>query len=230
MNLTGMLYGVGVGPGDPELMTVKAVRLALDCDVLAIPSTDPQKCTALNIALGAVPELADKPLLCVDMPMTKDPQRLEAAYCAGTAALTEQLEQGKTVVFLTLGDPTVYSTYLYLHKRVAALGYRTQIVPGVTSFCAAAARLGISLCENKEQLHVIPGTYSPTDALSLPGTKVMMKNNLSRTLEALRDAGATAAMVENCGMPNEHCYYSLEEIPEDAGYFSLLIVKDQKER
>lgn len=222
----GTLYGVGVGPGDPMLMTLKAVQTARDCEVIAIPHKEREKCTALKIALGAVPELAEKETLTVDMPMTKDAEKLERAYAAGAAAIAEVLAQGKNVCFLTLGDPTVYSTYLYLHQRVAAMGYETRIIPGVTSFCAAAAELGISLCENKEQLHVIPGTYTPSEALSLSGTKVMMKNNLPKTLEALRATGARAAMVENCGMENQHVYPNLESIPEDAGYFSLLIVKE----
>lgn len=222
----GTLYGVGVGPGDPMLMTLKAVQTARDCEVIAIPHKEREKCTALKIALGAVPELAEKETLTVDMPMTKDAEKLERAYAAGAAAIAEVLAQGKSVCFLTLGDPTVYSTYLYLHQRVAAMGYETRIIPGVTSFCAAAAELGISLCENKEQLHVIPGTYTPSEALSLSGTKVMMKNNLPKTLEALRATGARAAMVENCGMENQHIYPNLESIPEDAGYFSLLIVKE----
>lgn len=222
----GTLYGVGVGPGDPMLMTLKAVQTARDCEVIAIPHKEREKCTALKIALGAVPELAEKETLTVDMPMTKDAEKLERAYAAGAAAIAEVLAQGKSVCFLTLGDPTVYSTYLYLHQRVAAMGYETKIIPGVTSFCAAAAELGISLCENKEQLHVIPGTYTPSEALSLSGTKVMMKNNLPKTLEALRATGARAAMVENCGMENQYVYPNLESIPEDAGYFSLLIVKE----
>ena len=222
----GTLYGVGVGPGDPELMTLKAVKTAMNADVIALPHKDPARCTAWGIALKAAPELREKPLLSVDMPMTKDPQRLEAAYTAGAQALMAQLEQGKNVCFLTLGDPTVYSTYLYLHQRVAAAGYRTQIVPGVPSFCAAAAALGISLCENSQQLHIIPGTYAPTQALELPGVKVMMKNDLPATLEALRQRNAKAALVENCGMENQRIFQSLEQIPEDAGYFSLLIVKD----
>ena len=179
----------------------------------------------LKIALGAAPALAEKPLLTVDMPMTKDAALLEESYRRGAALLEDELAQGKNICFLTLGDPTVYSTYLYLHQRVTAHGYPGVIIPGVTSFCGAAAALGISLCENDQQLHIIPGTYTPTQALQLPGVKVMMKNNLPVTLEALKAMGATAAMVENCGMENEKIYRKLEDIPENAGYFSLLIVK-----
>ena len=225
---SGILYGIGVGPGDPGLMTVKAVQTARDCDVIAVPHKDREKCLALKIALGAAPELAEKTILTVDMPMTKDKQRLEAAYVAGTKLLTDTLDQGKNVAFLTLGDPTVYSTYLYLHSRVAALGYETKIIPGVTSFCAAAAELGISLCENQQELHIIPGTYNPTEAFAYPGVKVMMKNDLPKTLKYLKEQGLSGCMVENCGLPNQRVYHTVEEIPEDAGYFSLLIVKGER--
>lgn len=223
--MAGILYGVGVGPGDPELMTLKALKAAKAADAIAVPHKEKENCLALRIALGAAPELEEKEIVAVDMPMTKDPVRLENAYRAGADTLCALLDAGKTVCFLTLGDPTVYSTYLYLHQRVAARGYETHIIPGVTSFCAAAAELGIPLCGNKEQLHVIPGTYTPSEALSLPGTKVMMKNDLPKTLPALKEQGVQAAMVENCGLPNQHVYRNVEEIPENAGYFSLLIVK-----
>ena len=222
----GMLYGVGVGPGDPELMTLKAVKIAKNADVIAVPHREPEKCTAWQIARKAAPELEGKRLLPVDMPMTKDSKKLEVAYEAGAVALMKELDRGKAVCFLTLGDPTVYSTYLYLHQRVAAAGYPAKIVPGVPSFCAAAAELGISLCENSQQLHIIPGTYTPTEALELPGVKVLMKNNLPATLSALREGNQKAALAENCGMENQRLYHTLQEIPEDAGYFSLLIVKD----
>lgn len=222
----GMLYGVGVGPGDPQLMTLKATQLAQSCDIIAVPHKDLEKCVALKIAAGAVPGLLEKPLLAVEMPMTKDKDILEQAYAHGTMLLQEQLDAGKTVVFLTLGDPTVYSTYCYLHQRIAAMGYRTEIVPGVTSFCASAAALNIPLCENKQELHIIPGTYNPAEALSLPGTKVLMKNNLPQTLQALREHPQQVWMVENCGMENQHTYCGLEQLPENSGYYTVLIVKE----
>lgn len=222
----GKLYGIGVGPGEAELLTLKAARLIRDCDIIALPHKDKDRCLALRIALGAVPELAEKELLEVDMPMTRDPAVLEAAYSAGTELLRQQLDQGKDVGFLTLGDPSVYSTYCYLHGRVAALGYETEIVPGVPSFCAAAAALGIPLCENKQELHIIPGTYQPTEALDYPGVKVLMKNKLPVTLSEARARGLKVQMVENCGLPGQRLCRSLEEIPEDAGYYSVLIIKE----
>ena len=137
--MNGMFYGVGVGPGDPELLTLKAARLIRGCDVLAIPHRDPEKCFAYRIACGAVPEAKDKPILCVDMPMTHDKLLRETAYEAGAAAIVKELAAGRTVVFVTLGDPSVYSTFAYLAERIAKKGFDVQWVPGVPSFCAAAA-------------------------------------------------------------------------------------------
>lgn len=224
--MRGTLFGIGVGPGDPELMTVKAVRTCLSCDVIAIPHKNPGKCLALQIALGAVPELAQKPILTVDMPMTKDPEILHQAHHHGAELVAQQLDAGKNIAFLTLGDPTVYSTYFYVHEIVAEMGYDTVIIPGITSFCAAAATLGIALCKNSQQLHIIPGTYQPADALELPGTKVLMKNNLPEIRNALKNHGMNACMVENCGLPDEKRYRSTAEIPEQSGYYTLLIVQE----
>ena len=99
-----------------------------------------------------------------------------------------------------------------------------------TAFCAAAARLNIGLVEKSEQLHVIPATYQALDALELPGTKILMKSGkkIVQVKERLKDMDAEALMVENCGMDNERIYTSTEEIPEDAGYYSLIIVKEKR--
>ena len=218
----GKLYGVGVGPGDRELITLKALRVLRESEVIMVPVMRSGEKTAF----GIVEEYIDgKEIVECRMPMTKDLKVLKENYEAICNKVSGYLDQGKNAAFITLGDPTVYSTYLYLHTRVADRGYETKIIPGVTSFCAAAAELGISLCENQQELHIIPGTYQPTEAFAYPGVKVMMKNNLAKTLPYLKAQGLSAYMVENCGLPNQHVYRCLDEIPEDAGYFSLLIVK-----
>ena len=135
--MSGILYGVGVGPGDPELLTLKALRILRESDVIAIPSETKEACAAYRIALGACPELERKELLPVPMPMTKDPAALERSHEAAASAIAEQLELGCQVAFVTLGDPTVYSTYLYIHRKIAGMGYETAIVSGIPSFCAA---------------------------------------------------------------------------------------------
>ncbi len=226
--MTGKLYGVGVGPGDPELMTIKAVNTIKSSDLIALPAAPGERCTAYEIARGALPELDDKEKLYITMPMTKDERQLEAAHSAGARQLAAHLEQGQTIAFLTLGDPCVYSTYMYLHKRVCALGYEAAIISGIPSFCAAAATLGCSLAEGSEQIHVIPATGQIDAALALPGTKVLMKSgrNLGAVKQQLSERGMKAVMVENCGMADEKQYHSLEEIPDTAGYFSLIITKE----
>lgn len=166
--MKGILYGVGVGPGDPELLTAKAIRLLRECDAVAAPKSADGRQTALDIASPYIGQ--DKSILLFDMPMTHDRQARNASHDAAADALCALLDEGKTVVFLTLGDPTIYSTYWYVHKRVAARGYAAELVPGVPSFCAAAAAMGRALCEDGEMLHIIPATHGRTEeGLALSG-------------------------------------------------------------
>lgn len=229
--MPGKIYGVGVGPGDPELMTLKAVRLIKSADVIAIPGKDRETCVAFGIAAKAVDEILKKEILPVVFPMTKDEEALEASHEKGARAAAEVLDTGKNVVFLTLGDPAVYSTYLYLHKRLVSWGYESEIVSGVPSFCAAAARLSVSLGEKSESIHILPGSYPIEKGLELSGTKVLMKSGKQIKLvkEALAARGMEAVMAENCGMENERLVFRTGDIPENAGYYSLLIVKDGEE-
>ncbi len=227
--MRGRLYGVGVGPGDPELMTMKAARVIREADVIAVPGRKKEETTAYRIAVQAVPEIRQKDCLEIEWPMTKDRKVLEEGYARAAGRVWEYLAAGQTVAFLTLGDPTVYSTYLYLHRLVIAQGGEAEIVSGVPSFCAAAARLNMGLVERNEPLHIIPASYQIEEALRLSGTKVLMKagSRIKAVKEQLVQSGEHAVMVENCGMPDERCFYSAREIPEDAGYYSLMIVKDK---
>lgn len=223
-----IFYGVGVGPGDPELLTLKALRMMREADILAVPGRDRDSSLAYRIALGADRSLADKECLCIPMPMTKDAKKLDESHAAGAQRICEQLAAGKSVAFLTLGDPTVYSTYLYLQKRVKQAGYRTQIVNGIASFLAAAAAFDIGLVEQRDQLHIIPSTYGVEQALELSGTKVLMKagKQMGAVKKAVSQTADDIYMIENCGMENERMIYGAQELPEDAGYYSLIIVKE----
>ena len=225
--MSGCLYGIGVGPGDPELMTLKACRLIRECDVIAIPSEEIETCVAYEIAKGAVPELDQKEVMCISMPMTKDKEILERCHESAVSAICGELDKGKRIGFLTLGDPTVYSTYIYVHKRIGERGYGTEIVNGIPSFCAAAARLNCGLVEGADQLHIIPASYGVEEALGLPGVKVLMK--AGRTMKSVKEKVAEGncrfQMVENCGMRDERVYDSVDDVPEQASYYSLMIVK-----
>ena len=228
--MTGTLYGLGIGPGDPELLTLKAVRLIRENEVIAFPGEIPQETVAYKIAVQAVPELEEKDLLPIYMPMTHDAEELELNHAKGAKTLESYLDQGKNIVFLTLGDPCVYSTFSYLQHRVEADGYHTELVSGITSFCAAAARLNISLSEWNEQLHIIPAVHRLDNELTESGNYILMKSGkkMNQVKEILARSGKDVLMVENCGMPDEHIYHSVEEIPDDAGYYSLIIAKEHK--
>lgn len=157
--MLGTLYGVGVGPGDPELMTLKAMRLIREADVAALPGKIPQETLAYQIAIQAVPELAEKELAAIYMPMVHNQETLLRNHIEGARTLETYLSRGKNVVFLTLGDPTVYSTFTYLQSIVADHGYPTALINGVTSFCAAAAKLNLPLAEWNEPLQILPAVH-----------------------------------------------------------------------
>ena len=111
--MKGIVYGVGVGPGDPELMTLKAVKLIRENDVIAVPGQTAKESVAYQIAAKAVPEITEKELLSVSMPMVTDRERLRKEHQKGALLIEQYLEQGKNVVFLTLGDATIYCTFTY---------------------------------------------------------------------------------------------------------------------
>ena len=223
----GKLYGVGVGPGDPELLTIKAQRIIRQSPVLAVPDAGRGEKTALAIA----GELAEgKQLLYCAAPMIRDEAQLDAAYEQNADLVCAQLDQGKDVAFLTLGDPTVYSTYLYLHRKVVARGYEAEIIPGVPSFCAVAARLGMALCEKSERLLIVPASHKDmSDCMDLDANLVFMK--AGKEIGALKDTLAhrglldRASMVANCGMEGELICPKFADMSDGSGYFSVVLVK-----
>jgi len=229
--MKGKLYSVGVGPGDPELMTLKAVRLIKECDVLAIPKGDSDVLVAKNIVEGVI-DLAGKEKLIVYMPMVKDHDIITKAHQKGADDIIRYLDEGKNVVFITLGCPTVYATCIYVHKLVLKAGYEALLVPGVTSFCAVAAELNTSLCEKAEPLIVLPGSYKESSALfDAPGNKILMKSasEIGRVRDELIEKGLLdhAAMVENCGLPGQKVYKDLREVDPKSSYFSVILVKEK---
>ena len=173
-------------------MTLKAVRMIRENEIIAVPGADVRETVAYKIAVQAVPELADKELLPIYMPMTHDARRTGTQSCKRSQKLLKLIwMQGKNVVFLTLGDPCVYSTFSYLQHRVEADGYHTELVSGITSFCAAAARLNISLSEWNEQLHIIPAVHRLDNELAESGNYILMKSGkkMNQVKEILARSG-----------------------------------------
>ena len=230
--MRGKLYNVGIGPGDPELLTLKAVRLLQECDVIAMPKGDNDVLTAKNIVKQVV-NLEGKEQLLLYMPMTKDMAAMNKAHQEGADAIIKLLDEGKNVAFITLGCPTIYATCIYVHKLVLAAGYEAELVAGVTSFCAVAAKLNVSLCERAEPLIILPGSYKEaTSFLDGPGNKVLMNSGkeITRVRDELKERRLlkNAAMVERCGLPGEKVYRDLNKIDPNNSYFSIILVKEKE--
>lgn len=230
--MKGKLYCVGVGPGDPELLTLKAIKTLQACQVLAVPESENGLQTARGIVSQAV-DLTGKQVMVVAVPMTKDQQVLECSHQEAAAQLESALNQGKDVALITLGCPTIYASCIYLHRLVLKDGYDSELVPGVPSFCAAAARLNTSLCEGAEPLIILPATYQDSENfLDGPGNKVLMKpaSRLGKVRDELNALSLLnhAVMVERCGMPSEKIYRDLRQVGPENSYFSLILVKERK--
>ena len=229
---TGILFGIGVGPGDPELVTLKAVRIVGECDTVILPAKSKEDCIAYGIMKETCGKIAEKELICMPFPMTKDESRLTAAHEQICLEIKKLLDNGRQVAFLTIGDPTVYSTYQYIHKRVVKGGYEAHIVNGVPSFCAAAGALGISLADNKEEIHVIPASYEIGKTAEFSGTRIYMKSGkklgeLKQMLQKQqKDSRLEVYSVENCGMMNEKITTEVEKLDDTSGYLTIVIVKE----
>ncbi len=227
--MIGKLYGVGVGPGDEKLLTLLAVETLKTADMIVIPNTGGER-TALKIVSKYIEE---KELLFCDLPMTRDEAILRDSHQKAAGEICRELDQGKKLAFITLGDPTIYSTYMYLHRIVLEKGYPVEIINGIPSFCAAAAKLNISLCDKNEILNIIPSSYDNLEhSLNMEGNKVLMKSGKSilevKEMLKEKDLIKQSKMVECCFMENEKIYENLEDLKENSSYFSVIIVKNVK--
>ena len=227
----GTFYGVSVGPGDPELLTLKAVRCIEQCPVLAAPRTAEGRMLALEIVKGAV-DVSGKTILPLHFAMSRDADTLRASHEAAAGAVREALDAGQDVAMLNLGDVSIYATYGYLEEILRAAGYPTARIAGVPSFCAAAAALGRSLTDGMEApLTLAPGRHAE-QVLDAPGAKVLMKSGrqLPAALAALRQRGLLekSAMACNCGLPEQTLWPDLSSYDpaRPAGYFTTIIVKE----
>jgi precorrin-2/cobalt-factor-2 C20-methyltransferase len=229
--MKGKLYGIGTGPGDPDLLTLKAINTIEKCSVIAVPNTGESEKVAYSIVEKYI---AGKQLHECYFTMTRDLEKRKEARLAAANEIISFLDNGKDVGFVTLGDPTTYSTYMYMHEIIVSKGYEAEIVPGITSFAAAAAALNISLCEGDDTLMIIPASQNEKidELLKQPGNKVIMKSGraLAEVIEKLKKYGYGNKTKIACEvtMENQQLYSSIDEYEKapDGGYFTLVIVKE----
>ena len=235
---SGVFYGVGVGPGDPELLTLKAARLLKKGGVVVVPqAAREQESLALAVAREHLSPACR--VLHLHFPMTRDENRLEDAWDEALASVRSFLDQGDDVLFLTIGDPMLYSTCIYVLERLQARGYPVQVIPGVPSFCAAAAAASFPLAKGDERIAVLPWHDKEEPAVSMLNrfdTVVLLKvaSQLPRAVAALKEAGLLeqSVLVSNCGRPDEAISFNLEETARQETpppYLSLILARRRKE-
>lgn len=225
--MSGILYGVGLGPGDPGLITVKSSRLISKARVIAYPSLAGGESFARSIAADLISPEAKE--IVMDVPMTVERAPAQAAYDIGAKNIAAVLDRGEDVVCLCEGDPFFYGSFMYLYARLAT-DYQVEVVPGVTSITTCAARAGMPLAARNERLTVLPGPL-PVEELRtrIEGAESVAIMKVGRHLNKIRtviaELGLTdkAAYIERASLPDE-LVCPLAGAPEKAPYFSMIIL------
>lgn len=224
------MYGVSVGPGDPELLTIKAMNILKKVKVIAAPRTGGKKTMALDIVKQVV-DLSKKEIIYLDFEMKKDTEKLTSSHRKIANRIEEYLQEGIDIAMLNLGDASLYSTYSYIHDIVENDGFATITIPGVTSFCAAAALSGKSLTVMDMPMTIIPGGTSDFEKqLEQNGTKVIMKpasavGAIKELLNKTQLLDKSVAVCD-CGLDTQMVYEDIKELPEKPGYFVTILVQN----
>lgn len=237
----GTLYGIGVGPGDPEWITVQGVRLLASCPQVCVPtSSRDADSVALEIARRYL--RPDAMITELAFPMTADQETLRRGWHAAAAQVASILQTGADCCFLTLGDPLLYSTYIYLIRELLALVPDSHVVtvPGVASFSAAAALANFPIGQGQQLITIVPASDDMDqllEALDRGGTVVLMKvgRRLERILDLLeaRQLLEQAVFVAHAGMPQQKVETDLRRLrglPGKAGYLSIILVHAREQK
>lgn len=233
----GTLYGIGVGPGDPDLIPVKAVKALGGVDIIfAAASTKNPHSQAVEIARPHLP--ADVELRLLGFPMTKDTAKKTAAWRAHAETILGELAKGRSAAFLTLGDPLTYATYGYVLNQILLLMPAAPVVtiPGITSFQAAAARINQPLVEGEESLLILSGVEGGQQLrryAEAVDNVVFLKayRNIGDIADALEEQGmlATSVAVANCSRAGEEVITDVKGLAErDPAYWTLVMAKREK--
>jgi len=223
----GKLYGVGLGPGAADLMTLRAARLIEGAKVVAYPSLAGGASFARAIAAELIPQDARE--IIMDVPMTVDRAPAQAAYDIGAAQIASALEEGEDVICLCEGDPFFYGSFMYLYARLSER-YEVEVVPGVTSITACAARAGRPLVARNERLTVLAGPLDEAELRArIEGAEsvVIMKvgRHMAKIHRVIDELGlsAKATYVERATLPQE-VVLPLVDAPSTAPYFSMILI------
>ena len=235
------LIGIGVGPGDPDLLTVKAVNAIQSADIIMCPASKEDR---PSIAFSVVSPLIDKSknqeIVKLIFPMTKDKDILENTWKKNAKIMAEKVLLGKNVVYLTVGDPYLYSTWIYMHKDLKTNypNMEISVIPGIVSMFTFASKVGVSIAEGAEKVAIIPSCYD------LSSVKEIAKNSESmiflkdgryfdQVIEVLKESGfpddSIFAIGQDLGTDHEIIRkLTLGEVNDDTlttKYFSILVVK-----
>jgi len=230
--MSGIFYGIGVGPGDPELLTLKAVNVIREVDVIIAPKTEKKEDSlALSIAR---PYLKDNVEIVKQVfPMVVNFEQSPEAWESNKNEILALLQAGKKVAFLTLGDPMFYSTYIYVFRLLENCGHEIETIPGVPAFCAIGSKLGYPLVEGNDILSIIPATATQEkikEVIAVTDNVVMMKvyKNFPEIVDLLTENELTdkAVMISRCGLPDEMIIDDLEAAKEQkVNYLSTILAR-----
>jgi len=233
--MAGKLFIVGVGPGDPEMLTLRALEILSKASHVFIPvSGEGRESLALDIIQEIIS--AESSITELVFPMTSDRQIMESAYRKNYLLVSAVLRTGDDAVLATIGDPATYSTAWQILKLVHNYmpEAATEVVPGITSFAAAAARAGIQLAQGSDALAVVSSYNDPVKLekiIDCCDTVVFLKTYRNRelVLEVLRQKGllANCVYIKRCGLAGEEIIRDLSLLPREADYFSMIILKKE---
>lgn len=231
----GTFYGVGVGPGDPELITLKAQRVLARVPVVCVPKGRLQGESYARSIVGPLVDERWQELVELFLPMTRDRAQLALHHMAAVEQIAGRLKEGKDVAFVTEGDPSIYSTFIYLCRllRETHPELPVEVVPGVSSINASAAAAGIPLVDGGERLAVLPTSYEGdglAGVLEQFDTVVLLKVSrvFDRVLDALErlDLAGRAVYIQRCGAPTEKIVRDVRTLRgQELDYLSLVIVR-----
>lgn len=224
----GKFYGIGVGVGDPENITVKATKKLHEVDVIVLPEVKSgEGSTAFNIVKEYVKAGVEQMFL--EFPMIKDVEARKVFRKNNADKISAELEKGKNVAFLTIGDPMTYSTYTYVLEHIAD-DVEVETIAGITSFNSIAARLNVPLMIGDEDLKVVSVNRKTDIYKEIENNDNLVLMKISRNFEKIKKAiietgnKENAVIVSDCGKDNEVVYWDVESV-EEVPYFSTMILK-----